>query len=89
MFDEFRKETGCHNAAKPEPAYREPTAEDLLNGPIEAEFSDHNVEPWSGSGSRLITILDKGNDYRFVEQRPTSTAQFFGWRYCRIAVSKS
>ena len=64
---------------EPPPKHREPTLEDLANGPIECEYRDDNDEQWR-SGF-LVYILDGPMPFICIQNERLLSGQ---WSQCRI-----
>ena len=73
----------CRKIEEPPKRYREPTIEDLKNGPIECEVGDNHEK-------RTLIYVFKGEpkDSRFVVVDETKTLCTERWATCRIEVQE-
>ena len=69
---------------EPAKRYREPTLEDLKNGPIQCEVRDWDSEQWKAR--QLIQIHESG-PFRFLCKRETCDNPL-NWNQCRIEVTE-
>lgn len=73
------KHCAFRKVEEPTRFYREPTLEDLNNGPIECEYRNSKSEHWQGG--LLVHILDSANPFLCVSKAEQLSNQ---WRQCRI-----
>lgn len=73
----------CRKAEETEKRYREPTLEDLKNGPIECEVRDLDGEPWKAGF--LSGVCDSAS-LRFEGKTKVGIQE--RWEQCRIEVTQ-
>lgn len=67
----------------PKRFYREPTPEDLKNGPVECEYRDNDDEQWRGG--LLVYILSGSMPFLCADKEEQLSGQ---WAQCRIEVTE-